>query len=105
MSEAWPLAPIKKPNKLVRFWMRLKARWYWFRAPKDEKERIRAHIKILQNVLANAPMAKIAAGESCSWEMTPTQEKGAKEGVQEYVKAVTGEDVQMAERSVSTQNA
>ena len=49
--------------------------------------------KLLFNLMGNAPMEKIMAGESCSWDPTPQQREGTKEGVVEYVKATTGEDV------------
>lgn len=56
--------------------------------------------KLLFNLLGNAPMGEIMAGESCSWSMTPEQEEGVSEGLQTYVKAVTGKDVKVAKRIV-----
>ncbi len=45
------------------------------------------------------------SGESCSWSMTPGQIKGSMEGVQEYVKAVKGEDIKMAVRKKTTKDS
>lgn len=70
-------------------------RWLWMSREQrlETKERLqqtRAMIKLMGNLLANAPIDKILAGEGCSWSMTPKQEEGTKEGITEYVKAVKG---------------
>ncbi len=93
-------------NKLKRLWnqkwMIGQYYWRWLWMSRADRAQARAMKKLLFNLLGNAPMDQIMARESCSWSMTPGQEKGTGEGIQEYVKAVTGEDVKIA---MSTQNS
>ena len=70
--------------------------WRWLWMSRADRAREKALRKLLFNLLGNAPMEKIMAGESCSWGMTPGQTQGTKEGLQGYVKAVTGEDIKVA---------
>lgn len=78
-------------------WLIAQYYWRWLWMSRAEREQAKAMRKLLFNLLGNAPMEKILAGEGCSWDMTPQQKQGSKEGVQEYVKAVTGETVKMAD--------
>jgi len=82
---------------IAKFW------WQWLWMTREQRveakkrlEQARAMAKLLTNLLGNAPIDKIMAGEGCSWSMTPNQTEGTKEGVTEYVKAVKGEDVKWA---------
>ncbi len=100
----------KRPNWLKQKWMIAQAYWRWFWMSRDERleakqraEQALAMGKLLFNLLGNAPMEKIKGRESCTWSMTPGQEKGTKEGLQQYVKAVTGKDVKVAETALPTQ--
>lgn len=78
---------------LKQKWAITKYFWRWLRMSRVERARAKAMGKLLFNVLGNAPVDKIMAGESCSWNITQGQAQGSKEGLQEYVKAVTGKDV------------
>ncbi len=80
-------------------WQIAQYKWRWMWMSRAEREQARAMRKLLSNLLGNAPMDKILAGEGCSWSMTPEQEQGTKKGLQQYVKAVTGEDIQIASRT------
>lgn len=88
--------------KLKQKWLILQCYWRWLWMSQAQREQYRAMRKLLFNLLGNAPIEKIAKGEGCSWSMTPKQETGAMKGIQEYVKAVTGEDVKVATRKVSS---
>lgn len=74
--------------------------WRWCWMSRAEREQRRAMRKLFFNLLSNAPIEKIMARETCSWNMTPRQKQGAMEGVQQYVKAVTGENVKVATRQI-----
>lgn len=64
------------------------AYWRWLWMSRAERTRATAMRKLLLNVLANAPMDKIAAGESCSWTMSPGQACDSMEAAQSYAEAV-----------------
>lgn len=80
-------------------WFITRYYWRWLRMSRAQRQQARAMHKILSNVFNDAPVDKILAVESCSWILTPKQIRGAKDGIKEYVKVVTGEDVKMAEES------
>lgn len=81
-------------------WAIAKCCWHWLWMSRAQRRRARAMSKTLFNLLENAPMDKIIAGKSCSWSLTPEQRQGSKEGVQEYVKEVTGATIKMADTQV-----
>ncbi len=93
----------KRPSWLKQKWLITQYYWRWLWMSRAQRAQQKAMRKLLFNILSNAPIEKIMAGEGCSWSMTPGQEKGTMEGVQQYVKAVTGKDVKVAQRTVSTQ--
>ncbi len=62
-------------------WVYLLSRWKYLWMSKAERQRWRAYQKILNNTLAQAPLDKIMAGESCSWDITDEQAAGAMAGV------------------------
>lgn len=74
-------------------WQITKYYWRWCWMSRVDRKREKAMRKMVFNLFSNAPIEKIQAGEDCSWSMTPGQERGAMEGVQQYVKAVRGKDV------------
>lgn len=79
------------PQKWIKQkWAITKYYWRWLWMSRAQREQARAMRKLLFNLLGNAPVEKIMAGEGCSWSMTPEQEQGSMEGIQEYVKAVRG---------------
>lgn len=99
--------PATKQSWIARSWIgrlrdRIVARWRWQWMSKAERRQAEAFGKLFFNLMANAPIDKILAGEGCSWSITPKQEQGAKEGLKEYVKEVTGEDVQVAATQIAT---
>ncbi len=62
-------------------WQITKCYWRWLWMSRAQRAQAKAMSKLLFNLLGNAPMEKIMSGESCSWNMTPGQEKGTKEGI------------------------
>jgi len=86
--------------KLQKFWKQkwllTQYYWRWLWMSRADRKRAKAMRKLLFNVLSDAPIETIISGESCAWSITPKQEQGAIEGLQQYVKAVTGEDIQVA---------
>lgn len=85
---------IKQRRLIARYYWR----WLWMSRAERAQQRAqqKAMRKLLFNLLGNAPMEMILNRESCSWDMTSEQKRGTKEGLQEYVKAVTGENIKMA---------
>jgi len=84
---------------IKRRWFITQYYWRWLRMSRAQRKQAKAMHKLLSNVFGNAPVDKIMAGEGCSWNLTPKQVDGTKDGIKEYVKVVTGEDVKMAEET------
>lgn len=74
-------------------WIRRKAfaflcRLRWMRLSTAQRAKALAMHKLLSNVFTNAPIDKIRAGESCSWDLPEPNKQAAMQACSEYVVAV-----------------
>lgn len=66
----WIYSKMHLKPKLLKFHAWWKLLWM----SRAQREKTQAMQQLLGNLLANAPMDKIAVGEGCSWNMTEDQE-------------------------------